>query len=57
MEARFQIFLILLAVLVMASLGMFAWRLRPIALNVLRAKKDVGFKLAPLGRRVWYTPK
>ena len=45
--------MILLAMLVIASLGTFAWRLRPIALNVLRAKKDVGFKLAPLGRRVW----
>jgi Fe-S oxidoreductase len=45
--------MILLAALVVASLGMFAWRLRPIALNVWRAKKDVGFRLAPVGRRVW----
>ncbi len=40
-------------VLVVASLGMFAYRLWPIASNVLHAKKDVGFKLAPVGRRVW----
>jgi len=45
--------MILLAALVVASLGMFAWRLWPIARNVLHAKKDVGFRLAPVGRRVW----
>jgi Fe-S oxidoreductase len=44
---------LLLVVLVVASLGMFAYRLWPIASNVLHAKKDVGFKLAPVGRRVW----
>jgi Fe-S oxidoreductase len=36
-----------------ASLIAFVWRMRPIANNVLRAKKDVGFTLAPVGRRVW----
>jgi Fe-S oxidoreductase len=45
--------MILLAALVVASLGMFAYRLWPIARNVLHAKKDVGFKFAPWGRRVW----
>jgi Fe-S oxidoreductase len=45
--------ILLLVVLVVASLGMFAYRLWPIASNVLHAKKDVGFKLAPVGRRVW----
>lgn len=43
----------LLVVLCCASLGAFLWRMRPIARNVLRAKKDVGFTLAPVGRRVW----
>jgi len=45
--------IILLVALVVASLGMFAYRLWPIARNVFHAKKDVGFKLTPLGRRVW----
>jgi len=45
--------MILLAALIVASLGMFAYRLWPIARNVLHAKKDVGFKFAPVGRRVW----
>src|ERR1700729_3832448 len=45
--------MLLLAALVVASLGMFAYRLWPIARNVLLAKKDVGFKFAPVGRRVW----
>ena len=27
--------------------------MRPIAKNILRAKKDVGFSLAHVGRRVW----
>src|SRR5580692_2750973 len=35
------------------SLGVFAWRMRPIAGNILHAKKDVGFSLAHVGRRVW----
>ena len=35
------------------SLGMFLWRMRPIAGNILRAKKDVGFSLTHVGRRVW----
>ncbi|HZQ41994.1 MAG TPA: (Fe-S)-binding protein [Acidobacteriaceae bacterium] len=43
----------LLVVLCGASLAIFLWRIWPIAGNVLRAKKDVGFSLAPVGRRVW----
>jgi Fe-S oxidoreductase len=43
----------LLVVLCACSLGTFLWRMRPIARNVLRAKKDEGFTLAPVGRRVW----
>ena len=43
----------LLALLCVASAGMFAYRLRPIAKNILRAKKDADFKLAPVGKRVW----
>ena len=35
------------------SLGVFMWRMRPIAGNILRAKKDVGFSLTHVGRRVW----
>src|SRR5215472_16283429 len=35
------------------SLGIFAWRMRPIAKNILGAKKDVGFSLTHVGRRVW----
>lgn len=44
---------VLLAVLCAASLALFVWRMWPIAGNVLRAKKDEGFTLAPVGRRVW----
>ncbi len=43
----------LVGALCLASAVVFAWRVKPIALNILRAKKDVGFKLAPVGRRVW----
>jgi Fe-S oxidoreductase len=43
----------LLGLMVVASAGMFWYRLRPIASNILRAKKDADFKLAPVGRRVW----
>jgi Fe-S oxidoreductase len=45
--------MLLLAALMLASAGMFSWRLKPIASNIFRAKKDVGFSLAPVGRRVW----
>lgn len=43
----------LLVVLCAASLAIFLWRIWPIAGNILRAKRDVGFSLAPVGRRVW----
>lgn len=39
--------------LCLASLGVFVWRVWPIATNILRAKKDVGFSIRPLGSRVW----
>jgi Fe-S oxidoreductase len=45
--------MVLLVALCACSLGAFLWRMRPIARNVLRAKKDQGFTLAPVGRRVW----
>lgn len=44
--------MVLLALLCAASLAAFLWRMRPIAHNVLHAKKDAGFTLAPVGRRV-----
>jgi Fe-S oxidoreductase len=43
----------LLLLLCAASLVTFLWRMRPIAHNILHARKDEGFTLAPLGRRVW----
>ncbi|HEX4155733.1 MAG TPA: (Fe-S)-binding protein [Acidobacteriaceae bacterium] len=42
-----------LALLCALSLVIFLWRIAPIARNVLRAKKDSGFRLAPVGRRLW----
>ena len=44
---------VLLAAAIVASLGVFAWRLAPIARNVLRSKKDTDFSLRPVGARVW----
>jgi len=35
------------------SLALFLWRLYPIARNILGAKKDTGFTLAPVGHRIW----
>jgi Fe-S oxidoreductase len=43
----------LLTLLVAASATMFLIRLRPIATNILRSKKDSAGTLAPLGKRVW----
>ncbi len=43
----------LLAALVIASGAMFVLRLKPIATNILRAKKDPEGTLAPLNKRVW----
>src|ERR1700759_2130209 len=45
--------MIALALVILASGGFFAYRVSPIARNILTAKKDRGFHLAPVGRRVW----
>ena len=45
--------MLLLVALMILSVGMFCWRLRPIANNVAGAKKEAGFSLQPVGRRVW----
>jgi Fe-S oxidoreductase len=45
--------MVLLAALIVASAAVFVRRVCPIASNILRAKKDVGFSLRPVGRRVW----
>ena len=44
---------VLLTAVIVASLGVFAWRLRPIAWNVWESKKDTDFPLRPVGGRVW----
>ncbi|MGA7158203.1 MAG: (Fe-S)-binding protein [Acidobacteriaceae bacterium] len=44
---------LLLAALIAASAGVFAWRLAPIARNVWESKKDTDFSLRPVGARVW----
>ena len=44
---------VLLTAVIVASLGVFAWRLRPIAWNVWESKKDTDFSLRPVGKRVW----
>jgi Fe-S oxidoreductase len=44
---------VLLAAAIVASLGVFAWRLGPIAQNVWGSKKDTDFSLRPVGKRVW----
>src|SRR6195952_6035721 len=43
----------LLAALVIASGAMFLLRLKPIAFNIWRSKKDPAGTLAPLNKRVW----
>lgn len=45
--------MVLLAVLILGSLGLFLWRFWPILQTIWTAKKDPRFSLAPLGRRVW----
>jgi Fe-S oxidoreductase len=45
--------MVLLAALIVASAAVFLRRVWPIASNILRAKKDVGFSLRPVERRVW----
>jgi len=44
--------MVLVATLCAASAGAFVGRVWPIASNILRAKKDVGFSIRPVGRRV-----
>jgi Fe-S oxidoreductase len=44
---------LLLAVVIVASMVVFAWRMRPIARNVMGSKMDTDFSLRPVGRRVW----
>jgi Fe-S oxidoreductase len=44
---------ILLLLLLAASAVLFAWRVRPIAENIWRSKKDSDFSLQPIGKRVW----
>ena len=44
---------VLLAAVIVASLGVFAWRLRPIARNVWESKRDTDFSFRPVGQRVW----
>src|ERR1700744_2503357 len=44
---------LLFAVLVITSAGLFLQRFDPILRKILKSKKDPGFHLAPLGRRIW----
>ncbi len=44
---------VLLAAAIVASVGVFAWRLGPMARNVWGSKKDADFSLRPVGARVW----
>jgi Fe-S oxidoreductase len=44
---------LLLAMVIVASMGVFAWRMRPIARNVWGSKKDTDFSLRPVGKRLW----
>ena len=43
----------LLLVLVLASITIFFLRIAPILRNIFSAKKDVGFSLRPISKRVW----
>lgn len=43
----------LLAVLMLASAGLFAMRFSGVLKRVVRAKSEPGYSLQPLGRRVW----
>ena len=45
--------IILLAVCICASVGLFFYRFDPILRTILRSKKDADFSLHPLGRRIW----
>src|ERR1700692_4767241 len=43
----------LLLACLLASAALFLWRFAPILRNILRSKKDVGFSLHPITRRLW----
>ncbi|WP_158820053.1 (Fe-S)-binding protein [Granulicella sp. S156] len=45
--------IVVVLLLCAASAAMFLWRLRPIASNIWRSKKDTDFSLRPVGKRVW----
>jgi Fe-S oxidoreductase len=45
--------MVLLAVLIVLSLGGFFWRFNRVLRNIFTARKDPGFHLAPIGKRVW----
>lgn len=42
-----------LALGIVISAGLFFWRFAPILRTILRSRKDPGYKLRPIGRRVW----
>ena len=41
------------AALIITSAGLFFQRFSPILGKILKSKKDPGFHLAPLGKRIW----
>ncbi len=45
--------MVLLAVLIVLSLGGFFWRFNRVLRNILTARKDPDFHLAPIGKRIW----
>ena len=45
--------IILLLLLACASAALFFWRFAPILRTILTARKDLGFSLRPIGRRIW----
>jgi Fe-S oxidoreductase len=45
--------MVLLALLILGSLGLFFWRFWPILQMIWTAKKDPRFSLQPVGKRVW----
>jgi Fe-S oxidoreductase len=44
---------VLFAVLIVLSLGGFFWRFSSVLRNILTARKDPDFHLAPIGKRIW----
>jgi len=45
--------MVLVVLLCLASAAVFLLRVWPIAKTILGAKKDVGFSISPIGKRVW----